>query len=220
MNSAATRIWTFSAVIAVIAIVALGWFLGISPKLAEAARFEAERIVVAGQNDLNRVTLAALQDDFNNLDEFRDQLEEIETEFPPLPQYDELSTTILTPMSSLGLVLENFLFSDPTPALPEVVLDQFGQVPSGTLLRMDGAISVQGDVSSALALITAMQTAERFILITNVVHADGRDPEARVTTISFSTFMIAGEPAEGAIQVSETPDGPEEQAANEEQPEG
>lgn len=220
MNSAATRIWTFSAVIAVIAIVALGWFLGISPKLAEAARFEAERIVVAGQNDLNRVTLAALQEDFDNLDDFRDQLEEIETEFPPLPLYDELSTSILGPMTSLGLTLENFLLSEPAPATPEVVLDQFGQVASGTLLRMEGAISVQGDIPAALALITAMQTSERFIMITNVVHADGRDDEARVTTISFSTFMIAGEPAEGAIQVSETPDGPEEQAANEEQAEG
>lgn len=220
MNSAATRIWTFSAVIAVIAIIALGWFLGISPKLAEAARFEAERIVVAGQNDLNRVTLAALQEDFDNLDDFRDQLEEIETEFPPLPLYDELSASILSPMTSLGLTLENFLLSDPSPASPEVVLDQFGQVPSGTLLRMEGVISVQGELSAALALITTMQTNERFIMITNVVHADGRDPLARVTTISFSTFMIAGEPAEGAIQVSETPDGPTEQAATEEQPAG
>jgi len=59
MNTAATRIWTFATVIAIILIVALGWFLGASPLLTQAASANAERLAVEAQNAQARATLRA-----------------------------------------------------------------------------------------------------------------------------------------------------------------
>ncbi len=220
MTTATTRIWTFASVIAVIVIVALGWFLGVSPKVAEITRFEAERLVVAAQNEVNRATLASLQADFENLDEFREQLDAIEAEFPELPEYAELLDLLRTAALPEGLALENLALGEPAAATIDSVLDEFGQLPQGTLIRLDGAIGVQGDVLAALRYVSSLQSAERFVLITDVVHSEGRNPDDRSTTITFSLFLISGEPVEGALQVSPTPDGPEEQAAEDEEAEG
>ena len=51
MTTASTRIWTFATVFVIIIVIALGWFVGISPKLADAARFDADRQAVVIQND-------------------------------------------------------------------------------------------------------------------------------------------------------------------------
>jgi len=54
VNSASTRVWSFATVLLIIVVVALGWFLGISPKLAEAARFDSDRLAVQAQNEVTR----------------------------------------------------------------------------------------------------------------------------------------------------------------------
>jgi len=61
VNSASTRVWSFATVLLIIVVVALGWFLGISPKLAEAARFDSDRLAVQAQNEVTRAAIAQLE---------------------------------------------------------------------------------------------------------------------------------------------------------------
>lgn len=220
MNDASARIWTFATIIGVIAIVALGWFLGIAPKLADIARIESERTVVAAQNDINRVTLQTLQADFEKLDEYRQQLDDIEAEFPELPEYADVAETFFRDLVTADLTLQNLVLQEPTAAAPETILNEFGQVPQGTLVRLNGSIGVEGEFSDIFVFIESLQRDGRFILVPTATFSEGDNPDSRGASISFSIFMIAGEPAEGAIQISETPAGPDDQAADEEAAEG
>lgn len=216
MTSAATRVWTFATAFAIVIVVALGWFLGIAPKLAEMTRFESERVTVELQNNLNRIALAQIQDDFARINEFRAQLDAVAAEFPEMPEYDEIAETLFAEMLSAGLVLENLTISEPEPASPEAVVDEFGQLPRGTLVEISIVMTVYGDVLSALEFIDAVQRSERLSLVTGFVHVEGRYPVERRTSISLSMFVVTGTPVEGALPISGAPLGETPPPATEE----
>lgn len=218
MNSASTRIWTFATVIVIIVIVALGWFLGAAPQIAEITRVEGERAAIVAQNQLNRATLAQIESDFERLDEFEQELEELQAEFPDLPEYANAVETFVRGLVSEGLTLENLVIDEPVAADPTIVPDQFGQVPPGTLLQLDVVATVLGDLSPALAYIDALQAAGRFTIVPSFVFSEGRNAEARSTSITITLFMIAGDPAPGVLPL----DGPpaEEDGEQEEPEEG
>lgn len=156
MTTAATRIWTFATVILIVVIVALGWFLGVSPKVSEIARAEAEFVTVQAQNELNRIALAQIEDDFARLGEYREELDEIRVEFPELPEYDSVTSKILAELGSAGLVLDTLSISEPAPSIPDVTVNEFGQLPPGTLVSLNITISASGTLLSALDFISAM----------------------------------------------------------------
>lgn len=221
MNSASTRIWTFATVLIIIAVIALGWFLGAAPKLAEMARYDTEREAVLVQNQLSRTTLVQLQADFERLDEFEQELAELQAEFPELPEYADAVETFLRELVSEGLTLESLVVDEPVPADSTILPDQFGQVPPGTLLRLDVVADVKGELSRALAYIDALQTSDRFTIAPSFVFSAGTNPEVRSTTITIALYMIAGEPAPGVLPLDGTT--PEESAgddADEEPAEG
>ena len=206
MTGASARVWTFAAVIVIIATVALGWFLGISPKLAEAARFETDRIAVAAQNQASLLTLEQLRDDFDRLDEYQSELEALQAEFPESTEYDLIVQEALAASADLELEVQAFAASEPRPASPDVVLDQFGQVPEGTLLVAEVTLDVKGDVRTALELAERLRSSVRFTLVTGVQHVDGRTEDERSTVLNLQYFMISGVPVEGAVPLSgETP---------------
>jgi|GEM_PF-1547943 len=202
MTGASARVWTFAAVIVIIATVALGWFLGISPKLAEAARFETDRIAVAAQNQASLLTLEQLRDDFDRLDEYQSELEALQAEFPESTEYDLIVQEALAASADLELEVQAFAASEPRPASPDVVLDQFGQVPEGTLLVAEVTLDVKGDVRTALELAERLRSSVRFTLVTGVQHVDGRTEDERSTVLNLQYFMISGVPVEGAVPLS------------------
>lgn len=196
MTTAATRIWTFATVLIMIAVVALGWFLGISPRLADAARFEAERRSVEAQNDVTRAVIAQLQADFENLDELLIELEGLREEFPTAAQYDDAVEELLTRLLSAGLGLQNIAINEPAPTTPLVIdpdaevpppeIDGEGILPAGSLLGVPVTVTVTGPLSSILEYIDALQKSPRFSIVTRGDYAviDGDSG-----TISFSMVM-------------------------------
>ncbi|QOD93851.1 hypothetical protein [Chryseoglobus sp. 28M-23] len=213
MNPPSTRIWTFATIIAVIAIVALGWFLGAAPKLAEMARYDSERAAVLAQNQLSRTTLAQLEADFERLEDFQQQLAELQAQFPELPEYADAVELFLRELVGEGLPLESIVINEPVPADPTLVPDQFGQVPPGTLVQLDVVATVGGELPPTLAYIDALQRAGRFTVVPSFTFSAGSDPEARSTTITIILYMIAGEPAPGVLPLDgTTPEEPTEDA--------
>ena len=196
MTAASSRIWTFAAVLIMIAVVALGWFLGISPRLADAARFEVERQNVEAQNTVARATIAQLQADFENIDELLDELESLREEFPTDAQYDVAIQELLTRLLSAGLGLQNIAINEPAPTTAEVLvegaeppaaeIDGDGVLPAGSLLRVPVTVTVTGSIPSILSYIQALQESPRFSIVSRGDYAFA----AEVGTITFSMIMF------------------------------
>ncbi len=213
MTSAGNRIWTFATVIIVILLVALGWFLGISPRIAEAARAESDRVLVAAQNQATTITLEQLRQDAESFSEFEAELLALQAEFPELPEYDDVVEEYLLGLLDDDLELENLAVAEPTPADPLIVVDDKGQVPEGTLLKLDASLVVLGDWRNSLDLVARVQASERFTLVTNYVYS--ADDDALRTTITITAYMISGPPAEGALPLGGAPIAEEEPADSE-----
>jgi len=222
MTAASTRIWTFATVIIMIAVVALGWFLGISPKLADAARFEAERQSVQAQNDLARAVIAQLQADFENLDELLLELADLREEFPTDAQYDVAVEELLTSLLTVGLGLQNIAINEPAPTTavvleedappPVTEVDGDGILPAGSLLRVPVGVTVTGPLSSILAYIDALQKSPRFSIVTQGDYTV-LDGETGSITFSLIMYVVSGDDliavlpeAEPAPEPTATPD--------------
>ena len=80
MNS--TRIWSVGAALLITVILALGWLLGISPKLAEAQLADAALLETQAVNAGHELRLAEIKEQFEGLDELKEELDELQTALP------------------------------------------------------------------------------------------------------------------------------------------
>jgi hypothetical protein len=65
-----------------VALIALGWFVVLSPLLDRAAELDAQRAQIEAQNEVERATLANMKAQYENLDELVLQLEELRLSVP------------------------------------------------------------------------------------------------------------------------------------------
>lgn len=204
MNSTATRIWTFATAIAVIVIVALGWFLGVSPRLAAAAQAETDRQAVEAQNVALRATTDALADDFAAIDDLRDQLDEVRAQFPSYAEYADFSEVFLAAVINSGAILDSAQVSFALPSSVDVVPDEFGQVPAGTLLQVPVSITVNGEFPLALQFIDALQRSGRFTFVNVASYTEGTT-EQRNTVVSVVYYVVSEAPVkvEGEVPIDE-----------------
>lgn len=202
MTTAFTRIWTFAAVILMIIVVALGWFLGVSPKLTEASRFESERLTVMAQNELARVTIAQLETDFALIDELRDELRELRAGFPTAANYDEIIESYLRGMLTEGVALEHVDINEPAPTSTEAVaedeqpateVDGSGEMPTGSLLRVTSSITVGGTVDQILAYIDRLQLSPRFLVIASGDYTQGANAALRAMRFTVIMYVVTGD---------------------------
>lgn len=202
MTTASTRIWTFAAVLLMITVVALGWFLVASPKLADAARFDAERRSVEAQNNLARATIAQLEADLEQIDELRDQLRDLRSEFPNAAEYDVVVEEFLTGMIVSGLELRNVSITEPSPTSAVAVADEeasegetdgSGELASGSLLRISASVTVGGPVEAILEFINRLQLSPRFSIIPTGTYSQGTNEVVRSMTFDVIMYAVTGD---------------------------
>jgi hypothetical protein len=196
------RVWSFATVLIIVIVVALGWFLGVSPKLAEAARFDSERLAVQGQNEVTRALIAQLEADFENIDELRDELALLRAQFPTQAEYDSAVEEFVTAVLTQGLILQNLQINEPSPTsasvlgpdevAPEPEIDGEGVLPSGSLLLVSTSVTVFGPLDATLAFIDALQRSPRFgIVPTWTFNAEGG--AGGETTITLHIYVVSGQ---------------------------
>jgi hypothetical protein len=81
------RVIAFGTIVLSVAIVALGWFLGVAPRLADASATEAERQAVQAQNAGLQAQLVQLRDDFTRIDELRAGVSALRASIPDNADY-------------------------------------------------------------------------------------------------------------------------------------
>lgn len=89
MGGSKARNWTLgTAVLAVLILVAV-WFLVVSPQLASAAETQQATEDELARGDILRVRLATLRAQFEDLDEYKAELEELEEQIPTTAELAE-----------------------------------------------------------------------------------------------------------------------------------
>lgn len=182
------KLWLLIAGVAGVAVLALGWFLGVSPKLDEMSAANEQRSSVDAQNVLHEQRLAALKKDFEQIDTLKQQLAEAQQSLPP---GDDLST-FLGELHALegtsGVVLTSFGAGDGLKyvAAPGEVTDPLVTADNFIAIPID--LTVQGTRPQVIEFISDLQYGNRLFLVikltvaqsTNAVVADAEADEGPV----------------------------------------
>ena len=186
------RIWLLGTAIVVIAVLALGYLLGISPKLTELAAGEASLTTVTAQNAQEQAKLLSLREQFENIDELQDQLDELQAAIPAdvsLPdfirQLNELAATTQVRIDSITTGTPEAYI---TPAVPGTMLDADRNVvplpaAPASLITVNFSIKVSGPAGSIQNFTEGLQKGKRLFLarglvINSVIAAATEDAEA------------------------------------------
>lgn len=194
------RLWVLGTVLVSIALVVLGWVLGISPRLAEAGIAVTERQNVELQNQAQEAALALLKQQYEELDELEEELDDIQSSIPSKPATSEFFDQVLTTASAAGVAveeiaaLEGAIYGgsvDPAAATDsELVQPADGSAaPDPTLdgslanrfFTIGVSIKVLGGADQVFSLVSALQEGERLFLVTDVDFTTGTEPRATIT---------------------------------------
>lgn len=183
------RLWAIGAAFIMIAVLLLGWFLGVSPNLSQAAISDTQRISVEEQNTQQEATLADLKSKFEKIDEYKTELAGLRR---AIPAGGDLSTFIgqLQDLEARsGVKVKSITTSDAAPFLSSAsaaapaapaapadgteapaAADEVAAPGSGVnelnFVSIEVDISVAGSRDQVLDFVEALQSGSRLYLVT------------------------------------------------------
>ncbi|GAA3895821.1 hypothetical protein GCM10022381_41670 [Leifsonia kafniensis] len=120
------RLWIIASVLGIVAVLALGWVLGIQPQLSAAAQATVDRLAVEQTNVVQATALAKLKKDFESIDALKAELAPLSASVPTgteapafVSQVDALA--IAQGVTLLGLTMDDPLAYVPVEAPDAVV---------------------------------------------------------------------------------------------------
>ena len=198
--NASSRIWAIAAAVLSVAIAALGWVLGISPKLDEAVIADSQRSAVEANNQAQEIQLAKIKAQYENIEDLRSQLAALRLQVPEGDDLARFVGQLHSLEQSTGANVESITASEPTPFVAAVD-GSLPAVGNADLLTADKfivipvAISVSGTQASVMEFVSGLQNGERLFLVTGLTVANGVSPtgdDASGSASADSAASISG----------------------------
>jgi Tfp pilus assembly protein PilO len=196
--------WVAGAVVLIFVILAMGWFLAISPTMAAADASRAQTAVERDHNALLTQQIATLKEQFTHLDEYKAQLAELQVQLPPQADLSALNTELQALVASAGLTTTTFGVTTAQAFVPVAtaaapVADAAATTAAGTTTAVAGtaatgaapvdpvasfagfyavpvSITVVGTYDATLAFLDSLQTTtSRLYLVGSVTATSQRD---------------------------------------------
>lgn len=114
------RKWSLLTAVLVLAVLAAGWFLLVSPKRGDAASLRDQKTQQDNANATLRTQIAALKEQAKDLPKLQAQLAVIRTQLPADPQLPRLVRDLSAIAKSSGVTLASLAPSDPVALTPSV----------------------------------------------------------------------------------------------------
>ena len=186
----ANRIFFLIGGIAIVAVLLLGWFLGVSPLLDSAAAKDAERQTVEAENNAQQAVLQQMKDQYAQLDVLNAQLADLQLSVPARAQVEDFIDLILRIAHVADVKVTSITISEGTlyggggvAATAAPAVDANGQpiapaatsvalVPSpglaADLYEIPITIVIEGGPAKSAAFLQKIQRAQRLMLVNSV----------------------------------------------------
>lgn len=170
------RMWVIGAVLAMVATVAGGWLIGISPQLTTVASANRDRATVIAANSRNEILLAKLKRDYENIDALKNQVSTLQQSVPTTADVSSFVTELNSLANARKVTLKSISVSDArayTPTTqaaatktttssspqtnPKITTTNFVTIPV--------TIGVTGDYSKVLDFVNDVQLGRRLFLV-------------------------------------------------------
>jgi Tfp pilus assembly protein PilO len=194
------RLWVIGAALGTVVVVVMGWFLGVSPLVAQASTASSQQTSLAQANTAATVKLATLKTQFANIDTLQTDLAALRQSIPGGADLPGFITEINGLCAKYHVSLSSVVVNDavvfqapvaavapatpgstatpaPTPTPTPTTAGATAPVaaaPSGTgLVLVPVAINVTGSFADVVDFTGGVQAAPRLYLATEVEIAPG-----------------------------------------------
>lgn len=211
MAAIGTRTLMLLGGVLIAAILAMGWFLGVSPQLDAASSADEQREEVEQRNQLEQLTLQQLEEQFANLPALTAELATLRQSVPGTARIEALSRQIFDLLQQTGTSLATFTAGDAVPLSESA--DDTTVIPAGVsadrFATIDVSMSISGSREAVIAFIEGLQTGERLALLTDV--SLSTDDEGVVSSeISGIVYLMLDSLPASAEEPAETVEAAEE----------
>ena len=183
------RVWVIGAVCAMVGIVVMGWFVGISPELAAVASTNQNRIIIMNQNRVSEMLLARLKQDYLGIDALKTRIASLQVAVPTSAQLSTFVTELNLLAARHRVTIKAIAISDAqpytTPPVPPVgtnsvkapVLTNPKITPTNFVV-IPIQISITGAFGEVLDFVHEVQVGPRLFLVATL--------SSKTSTISTS----------------------------------
>lgn len=198
-----SRIWSILTVIVIVAIVAGTWFLGIGPRLSEAATADSDRVAVEDQNALHEIKIEGLKQLNDNIATLEQELAVVRGSVPQrldaMGLLRQLEATAVRTGVSLGmLTFTEAAGFEPPAELPEdpQLTGAISSLSNSGLVLFSATQKVVGPRAAVLEFLSAIQNDQRLMLVYEVDLPDGLLAADSVieATFTMQMFVLTGVP--------------------------
>ncbi|MBX3088766.1 MAG: type 4a pilus biogenesis protein PilO [Cryobacterium sp.] len=192
MNS---KTWLLLAALVSVGVLALGWFLGVSPKLTEMGDANQQREAVEAGNKAQEAKLAQLKAEFANIDEFKAQLAEAQLGLPPGDDLPTFLGQLHKLEAASGVVLTKFSASDGQQYIPAPGTKPNALVKADNFVAITIQLTVEGSRAQVIDFLSDLQNGQRLFLINklNIENkAEGTTSDSEGNSTSGYTGSITG----------------------------
>lgn len=218
----ATRIWTFGAAALIVAVLALGWFLGIAPLLAQKAAADSERANVEAQTATQQAQLQIMKADYENLDTILAELKPLEESIPSSEGVELFAAYVSSVAASHELTVTSYVAAE-MPYGGAVVEGEAATTSSGTggpalttaagtVYALPITIGFEGTPEALTDAVRTLQTGPRLFLVQNMSFSRGTAGGTPTATVVGYLFLItdrvlAATPADATATPTGTTEG-------------
>lgn len=172
------KLWLLIAGVVSVAILAMGWFLGVSPKIDEMNAANENRATVEQQNTTYEAKLRELEKQFANIDQLKTDLASSQKGLPP---GDELSTFLgqLHKLeSSSGATLTTFGASDGQGYVAAAGSTTSPDVSEKNFIAIPINLTATGTRAQVINFTSDLQYGDRLFLVTKLTVAQDKGAAA------------------------------------------
>ncbi len=205
------RIWVLITVVLCGALLAGGWFVGVSPQLTNMATTASQRATVKVDNDGLRAQIASLAEAKENMPALTAQLESLKSAIPSRVSGSSFVASLDQIAAASSSTLTSFTLSEPIGYAPLGTAPEDAPSPAS-----DDSISasnfvivpIQATVSGSDAAVTdflaRLQNASRLVLITDVQKTvDDAESGSVSLSVGGAMFVLSDEPIVSEAEAAE-----------------
>ena len=173
MTNTNTRLWIIGSMLLVIAILAMGWFLGVSLKLSEASTAGQQQSEAEAQNVVHEREIAVIKKQFDQLPALKSQLAVLRAAVPAGNGMSAFLDELHALEQQNQVSLTDFKAGDGQPYTP-VKSTTLTASTTNPLVTPDNFVAIQvgvtvtGDDANIMRFIDGVQTGDRLFLVTSL----------------------------------------------------
>lgn len=178
MKASESTPWIVGTAAISAALLAIAWFLAISPQLAEAASAREQAFQEADRNSLLEVQIAQLKSDFENIDESRNTLARLQSQIPATFEQAAFNVELANVSLGTGAFIVDVTASTSTPVLASLAavpgVAAVAGAPVG-LYAVPVTVTILGKPTATLDYLKALQTSTLRLFLATGVSLTGQD---------------------------------------------